>query len=135
MAPCVAGKFPALCLHCLCHFRGIFYLFLIIKIRMVFQKTLLIILQILLCLICNICAVSQYPVITGHCQNTFSSMIRKIRMLFHKAVNDWNQIIISPGNTSVIFHIFCLHITVLVQNQPICKSITVHIVIITYIIL
>ena len=135
MSPCMACKFPAFCLHSLSYLFCIFHFLLIVKIRMIFQEFFLIILQFFSGLICNIRTISQNTVITCHCKDSLSSMIGKIRMFFYKSIDQRNHIIIPCGNTSVILNIFVLNLTIGIHYKFRCETISVHIVIITYIIL
>ena len=56
-------------------------------------------------------------------------------MLLHKTVNQWYHIVISYGYAAIIFHIFIADFPLFIQNQFCGKTISIHIMIITYIIL
>ena len=56
-------------------------------------------------------------------------------MLFYKGINPRYHIIIANGNTAVILDIRILHITILIDNQLLCESVPIHVVIVAHIIL
>ena len=56
-------------------------------------------------------------------------------MFFYKTVDQWNHIIISDRNASIILYIFVPDFSILINNQLRCISITIHIMIITDIVL
>ena len=56
-------------------------------------------------------------------------------MFFYKSIDQRNHIIVPGRNASVILDIFILHFTILVHNKLRSKSISIHIVIITHIVL
>ena len=128
-------KFPSFCFHGICYSSCFLHFLIKVKIRMFFQEFLLVILKVLACLIRTICTISQHTVISGHRQNSFSSMVREIWMFFYKSIDQRNHIIVPGRNASVILDIFILHFTILVHNKLRSKSISIHIVIITHIVL
>ena len=56
-------------------------------------------------------------------------------MFFHETVNQRNHVVISYRNTAIIFYIFITDLAFIIHNKFRGKSVPVHIMIITYIIL
>ena len=135
MSPGMTCKFPSFCFHGICYSSCFLHFLIKVKIRMFFQEFLLVILKVLVCLIRTICTISQHTVISGHRQNSFSSMVREIWMFFYKSIDQRNHIIVPGRNASVILDIFILHFTILIQHKFARHTIAIHVMIITHIIL
>ena len=131
----MARKFPSLCFHGICYLRCILNILVIIKIRIVIQEFLLVILKIFFGLVGYIRSVSQYPVITGHRKDSLAAMIGKIRMFFDKRIQQRNKIIISYQDISISINVLCYYISIFIEYKFGCTSITIHIMIITDIVL
>ena len=56
-------------------------------------------------------------------------------MLFHKAIDQRNHVVISHGYASVVFHIFIADLSLIIHDQLRGIAVTVHVMIIAYIIL
>ena len=122
MSPCVACKQPAFIFHSLRYSGCIFSLCIQIKIRMLIQPFYFICIQIIRTgFITAVCAITKNSIVTGKGNNSFSTSVRKIRMFLYK--------------TAIIFHIFIADFSFLIYDKFGCKSVPVHIMIITHIIL
>ncbi len=136
MSPCVACKQPAFIFHSLRYSGCIFSLCIQIKIRMLIQPFYFICIQIIRTgFITAVCAITKNSIVTGKGNNSFSTSVRKIRMFLYKTIDQRNHIIIAYGNTAIIFHIFIADFSFLIYDKFGCKSVPVHIMIITHIIL
>ena len=136
MSPCVAGKSPALFFHGICNLLGTCPLCLQVKIRVRIQPCQLIIIQVIRPgLVADIRTIAQNTVISGQCHNSFMSVICKIRMRFHKAVDQRHNIIVAHHSASVILHILIAHLAVLIYYKLGGNSISVLGMIVAHIIL
>ena len=132
----MACKFPAFCFHGIGNLLRPFPFLFQAEIRMCIEPLYFIFVQICRAgFITLICTVSQDSVISGECHDSLGTTVGKIRMLLHKTVDQRNHIVITYRHTSIIFHIFVADLPFFIHNQFCGKSISIHVMIITHVIL
>ena len=136
VSPGMACKQPSIGFHGLCHLLGLFPFFFQTEIRMCVQPLHLVGVQIIRpCLVADVCSVSKDSIIPRESYDALCSPVGKIRMLLHKPVNQRHHVIVAYRNCSVILHIFIANLAFIIQHKLCGITVSVHIVIITHIIL
>ena len=84
---------------------------------------------------CLIRAVAKYSIVTGKSKRCLMSMVREVRMLLYKVIQNRHNIIISYRDLTVLIRILQFRLAFLVENHLIGKAFPLHINIVIHIIL
>ena len=118
MAPCVAGKFPAVCLHGVGHFLGFGTFCFKVKIRMLLQPFFLICIDVVWHgLVADVCAVAQHAVIAGQRDCAFRPPVRSVWMLFDKLIHQRHNVIIPYHGSPIVLDVLAFRLAVFIQHH------------------